>query len=83
MSERKIKKKILLLAYTNFNFRDDMFIYTICKAFPNQEFVLYANQTYRKTFGKVSNLTIVVGESYSQETIKSFINYLKNLLLKL
>lgn len=66
-------KKILLLAYTNFNFGDDMFIYTICKAFPNQEFVLYANQTYRKTFGKVSNLTIAeIG------TIQRFYNKLIN-----
>lgn len=52
-------KKILLLAYTNFNFGDDMFVYTICKTFPEQRFVLHASETYKNTFSALSNLTII------------------------
>lgn len=51
-------KEIRILAYTNFNFGDDMFIYTLCKTFPNQKFVLKADKSYKKTFGKLLNLSI-------------------------
>lgn len=51
-------KKILLLAYTNCNFGDDMFIYTICKAFPEQNFVLHAPLVYKTIFKNISNLTV-------------------------
>lgn len=51
-------KKILLFAYTNLNFGDDMFIYTICKAFPNQKFDLYAPNLYNRVFENVPNLTV-------------------------
>ena len=51
-------KNILLLAYTNFNFGDDMFIYTLCKKFPKYQFVLHASKEYKNTFSQLSNLTI-------------------------
>lgn len=51
-------KKILLLAYTNLNFGDDMFVYTICKEFPNQSFVLKASSLYSKTLDSIPNLII-------------------------
>ncbi len=50
--------KILLLAYTGLNFGDDMFVYTICKHFPNQQFFLQASQTYSITLNSLNNLTL-------------------------
>lgn len=52
------EKKILLHAYTNLNFGDDMFVYTISKAFPNQRFVLYASDFYNKVYEDVENLKV-------------------------
>lgn len=52
-------KKVLLLAYTNHNFGDDMFIYTICQSFPEQQFVIYADKKYKQTFKNIDNLSIV------------------------
>ena len=57
-SGREKMKNILLLAYTNFNFGDDMFIYTLCKKFPKYQFVLHASKEYKNTFSQLSNLTI-------------------------
>lgn len=51
-------RKILILAYTNFNFGDDMFINTLCQEFPNQKFVLCADKAYKNTFSHIPNLTI-------------------------
>ena len=47
------QKKNLLLAYTNLNFGDDMFVYTISRIFPEQEFVLYAPDSYREVYKNV------------------------------
>lgn len=51
--------KILLLAYVNKNFGDDMFIKTICEALPDEEFVLEAPSSYAKMFEKINNLEVV------------------------
>lgn len=54
----KKKNKILLLAYTNRNFGDDMFIYTICKEFPRQTFVLKTLPSYSETLSSLPNLIL-------------------------
>lgn len=51
------ENKVLLLAYTGLNFGDDMFIYTICKYFPEQQFYLQAPKNYNKTLNSLKNLT--------------------------
>ena len=53
------QKKILLLAYTNLNFGDDMFVYTISRIFPEQEFVLYAPDSYREVYKNVHSLKVI------------------------
>ncbi|MBD5532338.1 MAG: polysaccharide pyruvyl transferase family protein [Lachnospiraceae bacterium] len=41
-------KRVLLLAYLNQNLGDDLFIYTICKMFPNTRFYLFSSIDYKK-----------------------------------
>lgn len=53
-------KKVLLLAYTNGNFGDDMFVNTICSSLSNIQFYLEAPKSYIKTFSHLSNLHIIV-----------------------
>lgn len=50
--------KVLLLAYTGLNFGDDMFIYTICKYFPEQQFFLQSPKKYSMTLNSLNNLTL-------------------------
>ncbi len=52
-------KSVLLLAYTNMNFGDDMFIKTICAIYPEIEFELEAPENYKKIMSSVTNLKIV------------------------
>lgn len=52
-------KKILLLAYSNRNFGDDMFVKTLCNFFPNTSFYLEAPKGYESVLGNISNLTII------------------------
>lgn len=59
-------KKILLLAYTNLNFGDDMFIKTVCSYFPSQEFELIADKAYRMIFKDIKNLYV---KPYEDELI--------------
>lgn len=54
-----MKKRILLLAYTNTNFGDDLFIRTICDYFPTYQFVLEAPKEYKGYFSAISNLQIL------------------------
>lgn len=51
--------KVLLLAYTNTNFGDDMFIKTICEYFPNVQFEIEAPMIYKKSFQTVPNIKII------------------------
>lgn len=55
----KTKKKILILAYSNLNFGDDMFVMTLCNRYPNQKFVLEASDNYKNVFENLTNLKIV------------------------
>lgn len=71
-------KKILILAYTNLNFGDDMFIYTLCKKFPNNKFVLYANKEYRKKFADIVNLEIKK-KSFFNKKFNSLLNHFPTL----
>lgn len=50
--------KILLLAYTNLNFGDDMFVRTICNYFPTIQFEIYAPDIYQFVLKDISNLTV-------------------------
>lgn len=52
-------KPVLLLAYTNVNFGDDMFIKTICTMYPEIKFELEAPSNYNEIMSSVNNLKIV------------------------
>lgn len=54
-----MNKKILLLAYMNINFGDDMFVKTICNFFPEEEFVIEAPAKYQEIYSDVGNLNIL------------------------
>lgn len=50
-------KRVILMAYTNHNFGDDLFLYTICKSLPDVRFYLFSSDDYRKQ-NTISNLHI-------------------------
>lgn len=52
-------KPVLLLAYTNVNFGDDMFIKTICTMYPEINFELEAPSNYKEIMSSLNNLKIV------------------------
>lgn len=52
-------KPVLLLAYTNLNFGDDMFIKTICSNYPEINFELEAPYNYKNIMSSISNLKII------------------------
>lgn len=59
MTEGRNRKKVLLLAYTNKNFGDDLFVKTICSCFPDIQFEICAPSEYNNIFSQVPNLTIL------------------------
>jgi colanic acid/amylovoran biosynthesis protein len=65
-----MRKKILLLAYTNINFGDDMFVKTICDYYPSEKFVLEAPEEYKNIFVDTPNLKIVSNSIYKRIIIK-------------
>lgn len=68
-----MKRKIRLLAYSNLNFGDDLFVKTICEFFPNQRFELEASEQYKTVFSAVPNLQIVsnscIGNKFNRKVI--------------
>lgn len=52
-------KPVLLLAYTNINFGDDMFIKTVCAMYPEIKFEIEAPNSYKKIMSSVNNLEII------------------------
>lgn len=70
-------KPVLLLAYTNINFGDDMFIKTICSIYPEIKFELEAPENYKKIMSSVSNLKIV-----THAKIYKFFEKVDNLTLR-
>lgn len=48
----------MIIAYSNFNLGDDLFIKILCERYPNIKFVLYAPKEYKKSFRKNTNLSI-------------------------
>lgn len=52
-------KKVLLLAYTNVNFGDDMFIKTICLNFPDVDFYIEAPSYYNEILKDIKNIQII------------------------
>lgn len=53
------KKKVLVLAYTNTNLGDDLFVHVLCQRYPDVSFYIEANQNYQKIFKNISNLTVL------------------------
>lgn len=70
-------KKILLLAYTNINFGDDMFVKTICEFFPEQEFILNAPAKYSEVFSSVPNLTVKIETRLSRLWVRMIVKLMK------
>lgn len=85
-------KKVLLLAYSNRNFGDDMFVKTICGCFPNTSFYLETPKGYSAVLGHISNLTIIEDSSFNRvvskvdkliaKTTKSNIPLIRHLWIK-
>ncbi|SHJ60444.1 polysaccharide pyruvyl transferase family protein [Pseudobutyrivibrio xylanivorans] len=55
---KSIKKNIRVLAYTNLNFGDDMFVYTLSHVMPNVHLVLEAPSVYKEVYKDCENITI-------------------------
>lgn len=51
-------KNVMIYAYTNYNFGDDLFIKILCDRYPNCVFKLYTYSKYREVFKKNKNLHI-------------------------
>ncbi len=51
-------KKVIIYAYTEFNFGDDMFIKILCDRYPNVEFVMYTYPEYKKLDLNKQNLKV-------------------------
>jgi len=65
-------KRVLLLAYTNQNLGDDLFIYTICKCFPKTQFYLFSSGDYKRK-NIIRNLHIYTRDKkYKEKIIKKF-----------
>lgn len=53
------KKKVLVLAYTNVNLGDDLFVRVLCQRYPEVSFYIEANQQYQKIFQNIPNLVVL------------------------
>lgn len=56
-------KRIMIYAYTAHNLGDDLFIYILCRRYPETAFFLYAPKGYKQTFQGLTNLTIIPSDS--------------------
>lgn len=65
-------KKVMLYAYTNLNFGDDLFIKIICERYQNVIFIISVPSIYKDKFKNIPNLKI-----YKNDTLfKRGINYI-------
>lgn len=55
-------KQVMIYAYTANNLGDDLFIYILCKRYPNTKFFLYAPSSYYTTFKDMPNVLIINNE---------------------
>lgn len=62
-------EKAMIYAYTANNLGDDLFIYILCKRYPNTQFHLYAPESYKKTFSSIPNLKIIVNDDFKHKML--------------
>lgn len=72
-----MKKKILLLAYTNKNFGDDMFVKTICELNKDVNFYIEAPTEYKAIFSCIENLHVI-----AKTPLYKVLNRVENLICK-
>lgn len=51
-------------AFVKGNLGDDLFIYTLCKRYPNQKFVICGEEKYKYLFNNISNLKYIAEDSF-------------------
>lgn len=66
-------KKIYILAYTNINLGDDLFIKILCERYPNVQFYLECNSRQAKPFINIKNLEIIYTKK-SKVLLRKLIN---------
>lgn len=56
-------KKVLIRAYLNENFGDDLFVYLLCNRYPNTQFNIIGDSKYSKLTNEISNLKYIKSDS--------------------
>lgn len=51
-------------AFVKGNLGDDLFIYTLCKRYPDQKFVICGEEKYKYLFNSISNLKYIAEDSF-------------------
>ena len=59
----KLKEKILIRAYVNGNFGDDLFVHILCNRYPEQQFLLIGEKRCRHFFSHNHNLQYKCGDT--------------------
>lgn len=72
-----MKKKVLLLAYTNKNFGDDMFVKTICELNKDVDFYIEAPTGYKAVYSCIENLHVI-----TKTLLYKVLNRVENLICK-
>lgn len=78
------KNKVMLYAYLNSNFGDDLFIKILLERYPNTKFKFIGNDNYLKTFEDRNNKDIIYTSNFLFRLIRYALNNLNkmNLLYK-
>lgn len=75
-------KKVFLLAYTNVNLGDDLFIYLICKRYPNLKFTIEYHENHLEYFREVNNIEVFkkpISERIYEKITKRRLPFTKNM----
>ncbi|WP_139263694.1 polysaccharide pyruvyl transferase family protein (plasmid) [Butyrivibrio fibrisolvens] len=70
-------RMVLLRAFVNNNFGDDLFISIICKRYPNTKFVMFGLKKYRDSFTGIQNLKYIVLDSIPMKMIHKIFSLIK------
>lgn len=85
----KDKKKVFLHAYMAGNLGDDLMVRILCERYPNAEFLLYADSSYKERYSDLKNVKVYSPEdktsrivNWLTERIKKTNNGMWKLLIK-
>lgn len=69
-------------AFVKGNLGDDLFIYTLCKRYPNQKFVICGEEKYKCLFNSISNLKYIAEDSFLESGYLGLLSCQPGLLIR-